>query len=277
MATADTRPGPKPKRLYVRVVLIGEADRDEDPTPRQRRAYLDELDRVGRLVAHGRLTHPAGDLLLFRATSEAEATRILRPDPYRTAPNTVSQTFEWDPSTLGAGVNLEPPPARGSGRITALRRVAVVVRDQAKAVRWYRDTLGMTVRSQDPGTGYVELTLGRGAAGMTLVEPRASWGEPHYSQSLSRIGGPTGIAFQTDSVLALEQRLRNAGAGITEPPSLQPWGGVALSFSDPDGNEFVAFQERADPGVLVGPSRPRVAPPAPPVRWTRAPPRRKPH
>jgi catechol 2,3-dioxygenase-like lactoylglutathione lyase family enzyme len=277
MAAADARPGPKPKRLYVRVVIIGEADRDQDPTPRQLRTYLGELDRVGRLVAHGRLTDPPGDLLVFRATSEAAATRILRPDPYRTAPNTVSQTFEWDPTTLGAGVNLEPPPARGSGRITALQRVAVVVRDQARAVQWYRETLGMTVRSQDPGTGYVELTLGRGAAGLTLVEPKASWGEPYYSQSLARIGGPTGIAFQTDSVLALEQRLKNAGAGIIDSPARQPWGGVALSFSDPDGNEFVAFQERADPGLPIGPSHPRTGPPSPPVRWTRAPPRRKPH
>lgn len=277
MAAVGGRPGPKPKRLYVRVVREGEADRDEDPTPRQVRAYLEELDRVGRLVAHGRLTDPSGDLLVFRAGSEAEATRILRPDPYRTVPNAVWQLYEWDPTTLGAGVNLEPPPARGSGRITALQRVAVVVRDQAKAVRWYRDTLGMTVRSQDPGTGYVELTLGRGAAGINLVEPRPSWGEPYYSQSAARIGGPTGIAFQTDSVLALEQRLRNAGAGITDPPARQPWGGIALRFADPDGNEFLAFQDRADPDLPVPPSRPRPTVSDPPVRWTRAAPRRKPH
>ncbi len=277
MAASEGRPGPKPKRLYVRVVREGEADRDEDPMPREVRAYLEELDRVGRLVAHGRLTDPPGDLLVFRATSGAEAARILRPDPYREVPNAISQLFEWDPSTLGAGVNLEPPPARGSGRITALQRVAVVVRDQAKAIRWYKETLGMAVRSQDPGTGYVELTLGRGAAGINLVEPRASWGEPYYSQSVARIGGPTGIAFQTDSVLALEQRLRNAGAGITDPPSRQPWGGVALRFADPDGNEFLAFQERADPGLAVAPSRPGPAAASAPVRWTRASPRRKPH
>src|SRR5579863_4217882 len=169
MAAVDARPGPKPKRLYVRVVRTGEADREDDPAPRQVRAYLEELDRVGRLVAHGRLTDPSGDLLVFRAASEAEATRILRPDPFRDAPNAVTQLFEWDPSTLGAGVNLEPPPARGSGRITALQRVAVVVRDQARSVQWYRDTLGMAVRAQDPSTDYVELTLGRGAAGITLV------------------------------------------------------------------------------------------------------------
>jgi catechol 2,3-dioxygenase-like lactoylglutathione lyase family enzyme len=274
---SEGRPGPKPKRLYVRVARVGDAEREDLPAPRQLRAYLAELDRVGRLVAHGRTTDPPGDLLVFRASSKAAATRILRPDPFRTAPNSVSGVFEWNPVTLGSGVNLEPPPARGSGRITALQRVAVVVRDQARAVRWYRDTLGLSIRSEDPGTGYVELSLGRGAAGITLVEPRPAWGEPYYSQSLSRIGGPTGIAFQTDSVLALEQRLRNAGAGITDPPSRQPWGGVALRFADPDGNEFLAFQERADRGIVVPPSRPRPAPPPAPVRWTRASPRRKTH
>ena len=89
----DPRPGPKPKRLYLRIARTGSPDPEERPAPRALRAYLDELDRVGRLVAHGRLTAPYGDLLVFRATSAAAASRILRADPYRTAPN-VSR-YHW--------------------------------------------------------------------------------------------------------------------------------------------------------------------------------------
>jgi catechol 2,3-dioxygenase-like lactoylglutathione lyase family enzyme len=235
------------------------------------REYLANLDRVGRLVAHGRLTEPVGDLLVLRASDLAEARRILRLDPYRNLEGTTYDILEWDPLAVGSGVNLEPPPARGAGRLTSLQRVAVVVRDQAAALVWYRDVLGLTVRVHEADTGYVELALGRGAAAVSLVEPRAEWGEPYYSEAMARIGRSTGVAFQTDSVLALEQRLLRAGARVTESPTQQPWGGAALRFVDPDGNEFLAFQDVADP--RIPPARPRPTPlqAVPTVRWSRQP------
>lgn len=263
------RPGPKPHRLYARLVRLGDPDRPDRPTPRQVREYDQNLDRVGRLVAHGRLTEPPGDLLLIRAGDLAEARRILRVDPFRALEGVAYEVVEWDPLAVGAGVNLEPPPARGSGRLTALQRVAVVVRDQAAALDWYRDVLGLSVRVREPETGFVELALGRGAAALSLVQPRLKWGEPYYSEALARIGKSTGVAFQTDSVLALEQRLVHAGARLTEGPTRQPWGGAALRFLDPDGNEFLAFQEVADPRIPEArPRPPRVATVAP-VRWRR--------
>lgn len=273
----EARPGPKPKRLYLRLVRVGEPDDGDLPATREVRAYVQGLDRVGRLVAAGRQTNPTGHLLIFRARSREEAARILRTDPFRGLANSVGELVEWDPETLGGGVNLEPPPARGAGRITALQRVAVVVHSQADALRWYREVLGLVVRAEDPSTGFVELSLGRGAAAISLVEPRPEWGEPYYSESRARIGGPTGIAFQTDSVVALAGRLVQGGARLTEPPARQPWGGVALRFADPDGNEFLAFQERTDPGVPVGRPKPPVVAAGRPVRWARAAPRRKPH
>jgi catechol 2,3-dioxygenase-like lactoylglutathione lyase family enzyme/uncharacterized protein YciI len=237
----EHRPGPKPKRLYVREVRLGDADRDDRPAPRAVRAFLAELDRVGRLVAHGPLTDPPGDLLLLRAADMAEAQRVLRTDPFRGLEATRYELAAWHPESTGAGVNLEPPPARGAGRLTQLQRISVVVRDQAAALAWYRDVLGLTVRQHDPETGYVELALGRGAVALSLIAPRPEWGEPYFSEALARIGVRTGIAFETDSVPALELRLRHAGAAVTQPPRGEPWGGSALRFTDPDGNEFLAF------------------------------------
>jgi len=154
-------------------------------------------------------------------------------------------------------VNLEPPPARGSGRLTMLQRVAVVVTDQERAIRFYHDVLGLEIRARDPESGYVELALGKGAAALSLIAPRPDWGEPYYSEAKDRIGAPTGIVFQTDSVAALELRLRHLGAAVTETPHDEPWGGPALRFTDPDGNEFLAFEEARRPSK---PSRP---PPSP--------------
>lgn len=251
---ASGRPGPKPKRLYVRTARFPPTlDAEERPAPRRVRAMVDELERVGRLVAHGELTGPPGDLLILRAEDPGEADRVLRNDPFRTVAGIAYEIAAWHPEEFGTGVNLDPAPARGSGRLTLLQRVAVAVRDQEQAVAFYRDVLGLVVRTRDPDSGYVELALGKGTAGLSLVAPRPEWGEPYYSESRARIGSRTGIAFETDSVSALELRLRHAGARVTESARAQPWGGVALRFADPDGNEFLAFQ-RVDPPPATAPS-----------------------
>jgi glyoxylase I family protein len=214
------------------------------------------LDRVGRLVGAGRTTEPAGHLLVFRAADRVEADRVLRGDPFRVPGADVSLTWEWAMDLSGTGVNVEPPPARGSGRLTVLNRISVFVRDQARAVAWYRDVLGLTVRSEDPETEFVELSLGPGAAGLTLVRPRPEWGEPYYGEAKARIGQRTGIAFQTDSVEALALRLDHAGARVTALPRAEPWGGRSVRFSDPDGNEFLAFDAGpVRPSAVVRPAR----------------------
>lgn len=236
------KPGPKPKHLYVRVVRAGSAVEAEFPTPGAVRPFLEHLEDIGRLVAHGALASPEGDLLVFRAADLAEARRVLRNDPYGQIPLTSYELLEWSPAERGSGVNLDPPPARGSGRLTALQRVAVVVRDQKQATAWYRDVLGLAIRSQDPDTEYVEVALGLGTSAISLVAPRVEWGEPYFSETRGRIGAATGIVFQTDSVRALELRLRNAHATITQSAREEPWGGSSIRFTDPDGNEFLAFE-----------------------------------
>ncbi len=250
-----SRPGPKPKRLFARAVRYGDADRTDLPSARAVHAFLRDLERVGRLIAHGPLADPAGDLLLVRAESAAEATRVLRSDPFRDVAGIAYGLLDWRPDTVGAGVNLDLPPQRGAGRLTLLQRVAVVVRDRRRALAWYRETLGLELRVEEPETGYVELALGKGTAALTLVEPTPAWGEPYYSEALARVGGSTGIAFQTDSVYALAERLRAGGAGVSGPPHPEPWGGLALRFKDPDGNEFLAVQSDTAPRARGRPSR----------------------
>jgi catechol 2,3-dioxygenase-like lactoylglutathione lyase family enzyme len=245
--SVSSRPGRKPKRIYLRLFQLTGGDEDDLPPPRTVREFLLGLDRVGRLVAHGRLTNPAGDLLIYRAREGDEAKRVLRADPWARVKGARFEVVEWNPTTLGSGVNLEPPPARGSGRLTMLQRVAVVVTDQERAIRFYHDVLGLEIRTRDAESGYVELSLGKGAAALSLIAPRPEWGEPYYSEAKNRIGTRTGIVFQTDSVTALELRLRHLDASVIEVRRDEPWGGPSLRFADPDGNEFLAFEEAQDP------------------------------
>lgn len=251
---ANGKPGRKPKRVYVRIARRIPTSNEPLPSARETRSFLEGLERVGRLVAHGEITEPAGDLLVFRAREYEEARRILRTDPFARLEGMRSELLEWDPRSLGSGVNLELPPARGSGRLTLLQRVAVVVTDRERAIQFYRDGLGLEVRARDDETGYTELSLGRGTAALSLIVPRREWGEPHYSEAAGRIGTTTGIAFQTDSVNALALRLQHLGARITQPPVAEPWGDRTLRFADPDGNEFLAFEgeSRARCGVRPG-------------------------
>lgn len=268
--TEEARPGPKPRRLYLRVVRTAGAEPEELPARAELAAFVQNLEREGRLVAHGALVGPAGDLVVVRAVDRAEAERTLRPDPFRELPGVAYELLEWSPRTTGTNINLDPPPGRGSGRLTTLLRVAVAVRDRERSIAWYRDVLGLTVRHDDPETGYVEMSLGKGGSGIALVEPVPTWGEPYYSEAVRRIGTSTGIVFQTDSVAALELRLRHARALVTQPPERQPWGGATLRFVDPDGNEFLAFgaePTRAASRTPPGPVRTgRVALPRTPAR-----------
>jgi len=237
----SSRPGPKPKRLYIRLVRFGGEGSSESESSRALGEFIREFDRVGRLVVHGRLTDPPGDLLVFRALDRAEAARLLRTDPYRSESPAEYQLLEWKVDDLGAGVNVEPPPARGSGRLTQVQRVGVIVGDQKAAVEWYRDVLGMQVLRSDPETDYVEVSLGPGTVALSLISPRPEWGEPYYAEAIARRGTQTGIVFQTDNVDALELRLRHAHAKVTHTVESEPWGGRTLRFTDPDGNEFLAF------------------------------------
>ncbi len=217
-------------------------------------AWLRELDRVGRLVAAGGTGRPGEHLLLLRAEHLAEAERVLRSDPFRLGPDDESRIAPWRPDWTAAGVNLVPAPARGAGRLTELQRISVFVRDQASASVWYRDVLGLEIREADPETDLLELSLGPGAAGLALVRPRPEWGEPHFGEASGRVGQGTGISFRTDSVQALELRLRHAGARVTRAARDEPWGGRSIQFSDPDGNEFLAFDR--GPARAESPPRP---------------------
>ena len=243
MAATPVHVGRKPRRLYVRLALLPPGA-DLDPVvAKELEKHVDSMQFAGRLVGAGDLTEPKGHLLVFRADDRAKAEHLLRSDPLRKVPGIQYQILDWRTDTVGAGINLEPPPSRGTGRITQLQSTAVAVTDRGRATAWYRDVLGFLVLEEDAESGFVQLGLARGSTGLTLVAPRREWGESLYTETVRRIGVPTGVNLRTDSVRALELRLRNAGVRITQGATAEPWGRTVIRFLDPDGNEFLAFEE----------------------------------
>ncbi|MEM0129457.1 MAG: VOC family protein [Thermoplasmata archaeon] len=258
------RPGRKPHRLYLRVARRDTGGADVPvPPARAIEAFVQGLERTGRLIAQGPLTDPTGDFLLFRASDAAEARRAMRPDPFLAMPRWTYAIWEWDPRVAGTGVNLEPAPSRGSGRLTHLDRVSLFVRDREVAKRWYQEVLGIPVRTDERPAGALEVSLGPGATALSLAVPVPAWGRESYEEARDRIGRPTGLVFRTDSIRALALRLEHAHAPITSPPRREPWGEWTLRFADPDGNEFLACgpegtgSDRHEAAGTNRPARPR--------------------
>ena len=120
-----------------------------------------------------------------------------------------------------------------------IRRIDVAtiqVRDQDRALEFYRDSLGFEVVSDErfgEGMRWIQVKPPGAETSLTLAHGFAE-GTP---------GGFTGIVFGTDDIEGTHRDLSAKGVRFTEPPTKQEWGMVQAILSDPDGNEF----------VLVGP------------------------
>jgi catechol 2,3-dioxygenase-like lactoylglutathione lyase family enzyme len=111
--------------------------------------------------------------------------------------------------------------------ILGIDTVAVVVSNRRKALRWYRDVLGLEVAFTAPEEGHwIEVGPGRPLTRLHICEMPKT--EP----------GPTGITLLTEDIHAEYERLRSMGVSFRYPPRRMEWGEWMCAFSDPDGNEF---------------------------------------
>jgi glyoxylase I family protein len=118
--------------------------------------------------------------------------------------------------------------------ILAIHHVSVIVADTARALRFYRDTLGLDVDSARPDLGYSGAWLTLGAQQIHLLElpnPDPATGRPEHG------GRDRHCAFAIRDLDALRQRLDAAAVSYT----LSKSGRCALFCRDPDGNalEFI--------------------------------------
>src|SRR3989475_6080046 len=125
--------------------------------------------------------------------------------------------------------------------ILGIDTIAIVVADRHKAIRWYRDVLGLDVAYIGPRTSNVDPSV-QGTpddAGhwieMGPLRPRT---RIHVCQMDETEPGPTGITFLTNDIVADYERMQEMGVDFPVPPEKMEWGEWLGQFADPDGNLF---------------------------------------
>jgi catechol 2,3-dioxygenase-like lactoylglutathione lyase family enzyme len=117
--------------------------------------------------------------------------------------------------------------------ITHVGNVSIYVRDQQKALEFYRDKLGFKVlRDQPMGPGARWIEVAPDGAKTHLV-PFTPPGQE------SRIGSFSGIVFGCDDIAQTCRELAARGVEFKHMAEKQPWGGMMAQFYDADHNTFV--------------------------------------
>jgi len=113
--------------------------------------------------------------------------------------------------------------------IKGISNVWLPVDDMQRALGFYRDTLGLSVKSEQPEWSEVEkdgLTIGLNA---------------RDSETTGGDGGAV-VAFRPDgSIEDAMRQLQGAGVEFVGGVSEHPWGRVA-AFHDPDGNSLELYE-----------------------------------
>jgi catechol 2,3-dioxygenase-like lactoylglutathione lyase family enzyme len=115
--------------------------------------------------------------------------------------------------------------------IRGIKFVGVPVTDQDVALKFYTESLGLKVVTDQPFTDkqrWIELMIPGSETGIALFTP-----EGHER----RIGEFQSISFWSDDVFATASALKRKGVVFTKEPATEPWGSIAV-FKDPDGNQF---------------------------------------
>ena len=106
--------------------------------------------------------------------------------------------------------------------------VAVVVRDEKKATKFWKDKVGFRVVTSWPH--------------WVTVAPRGANVRLHLCPDARPEKGNTGFLFSTKDAKQEEARLRKNGVKISQSVKKEEWG-TTLRFLDPDGNEFQVIQD----------------------------------
>jgi len=116
--------------------------------------------------------------------------------------------------------------------LRGIKFVGVPVTDQDVALKFYTESLGMKVATDQPFNEkqrWIELMIPGAETGIALFTP-----DGHEN----RIGEFQSVSFWCDDVFATAETLKKMGVTFAKEPSTESWGSVAI-FSDPDGNKFV--------------------------------------
>jgi catechol 2,3-dioxygenase-like lactoylglutathione lyase family enzyme len=116
----------------------------------------------------------------------------------------------------------------------------VIVHEPDTALAFYRDTLGLELRSDVPRGDFRWITVGAPSQPeVGIVLTNYLNGSPADGEAVSALvakGALNGVHFHTDDLDGTFDRVRDAGAEIVQEPTEQPWGTRDFALRDPSGN-----------------------------------------
>jgi catechol 2,3-dioxygenase-like lactoylglutathione lyase family enzyme len=123
----------------------------------------------------------------------------------------------------------------------SLSHCFVTVNDPEEALAFYRDALGLELRSDVAKGGFRWLTLsppGRPEVEVVLQEARAGRSEDDGEAMLALVtkGSLHGVHFRATDLDTTFEKVRASGAEVLQEPTDQPWGVRDCAFRDPAGN-----------------------------------------
>ena len=121
-----------------------------------------------------------------------------------------------------------------------LSQCFVLVHDPEQALTFYRDTLGLELRSDVAREDFRWLVVGAPSQpGVAICITNYLNGSPADIDALSALvakGALNGVHFQADDLDAAFAKVRDSGAEIVQEPTEQPWGTRDFAVRDPSGN-----------------------------------------
>jgi lactoylglutathione lyase len=127
-------------------------------------------------------------------------------------------------------------------------RLVVTTDEYEKALRFYRDELGLrelgAFASED---GRVTI-LEAGRATLELTDPRHAAFIDEVEVG-TRVAGHIRVAFQVDDAAAAAKLLADAGATVLAEPTRTPWGSLNARLDAPAGLQLTLFEEPPDGGL----------------------------
>ena len=123
----------------------------------------------------------------------------------------------------------------------SLSHCYVTVHDPDQSLGFYRDALGLQVRSDVANGGFRWVTLSPASQPeleIVLVETHAGRSPADGEAMLGLLtkGSLHGLIFRTPDLDATFEKVRASGAEVLQEPADQPWGVRDCAFRDPSGN-----------------------------------------
>ena len=116
----------------------------------------------------------------------------------------------------------------------------VIVHDPDQALAFYRDTLGLELRTDVANEGFRWVTVGAAAQpGVGIVLTNYLNGSPADGDAVTALvakGALNGVHFHTDDLDGTFEKVSASGAEIVQEPTDQPWGTRDFAVRDPSGN-----------------------------------------